>query len=264
MRKPRTPSTKVRSATYHASWLLGADPSLLTALVSADITHDWRTTKARFVMNGLFRLHEDGMAAAKLLDPQLAPFGLGINPLLPLLGEEKWRFEILPWHDTDLRFASSQTAVGYINYIAAILNNPPASQVTMSVQREVVDGRLNNGKPDWQDEGSWLARSCAYSFAEGLLTQAFNSFLKEGDVVRVTLKASPDVRGAERILSGYGIAFLLSMQDRVKLRQACAMGKIPDDFTVALEWRTPMTAGKTALAKSLAPFVSHITTSKFA
>jgi hypothetical protein len=172
--------------------------------------------------------------------------------------EEKWRLQQSKIET--FKFASSLDVVLFINKAAAIFGRPPVEHLSKEVTRREVLVPIGHGKQGWINEGKWLADLALATTVEEQLLEAFGGLTKEGDSICLTLKPGEDVRGAARIYDSYGIAFLIPQPDRNNLREVCSKEKIPNGFTVIAEYRERIDVGKTALARSLAPYVTKVET----
>jgi hypothetical protein len=224
------------------------------------VTHDCVTKKARvsgnMTITGSMINPEDKTVAEyrsrlSVLNLTLKDFEISQYYTLPGSG-----FHIQELGNEELSFDSPPEVVCYINQVSAALDQTAVLGLERHIiQREVLTNFMS-AKRRWMDEAKWLAESAVFEFTEVRIFKSLLDLKREGDKFVMVLKPSSDVTGATRLLQGHGIGYLLSSADRNKLNAVCQMGKISEELPIAIEYRTLITAGARAFARSM---VSHVT-----
>jgi hypothetical protein len=158
----------------------------------------------------------------------------------------------------ELSFDSPQDVVCYINQVSVALDQTAVLALERHIIKREVLTNFMSAKRRWMDESEWLAMSAVFNFTEVRIFKSLLDLKREGDRFVIVLSPSSNVTGAARLLQGYGIGFLLSSADRVKLTEVCQQGKILEELPITVEYRTLITAGAREFARSMVPHVTRV------
>lgn len=259
------PPKRDRLVKYIAVWPTQKSEQRIQ-LVLLFVTHDCVTKKAS--VSGNIMIHGP---VVDPIDKTIAEYRSRLAQLNLTLTDLKFDgFQIIPGPNFlirelnngemrgELSFGSPQDVVCYINQVSAALDQTAVLGLERHIiQREVLTNFMS-AKRRWMDEAKWLAQSVAFEFTEVRIFESLLDLKREGDRFVIVLSPSSNVTGATRLLQGYGIGFLLSSADRVKLTEVCQQGKILEELPITIEYRTLITAGARAFARSMVPHVTRV------